>query len=183
MGKLKVGVGAYMAMPTRDKTYFEPDGVGAKGAAGRDLQYMPLVHAAGWTRYGVAKDLEFTTAFHVPSFAIDIGLKWAVVPYEPGHDVSLALTADVGGSFVILSLIVGVGIISSFHVSDDVSLDVAARFGTMTGLWNGPALTSTVGVSIGRKSTIRLAAGYTVAFDEALGPSTPAIFLGGGWEY
>ncbi|MDP6946294.1 MAG: hypothetical protein QF464_19250, partial [Myxococcota bacterium] len=56
MGKLKVGVGAYMAMPTRDKTYFEPDGVGAKGAAGRDLQYMPLVHAAGWTRYGVAKD-------------------------------------------------------------------------------------------------------------------------------
>ena len=186
-GKLKVGVGAFMSMPTEAKTYMEPDGPGARGTVDSDLQYMPLVHAAGWTRYGFTKELELTTAFHVPTFAITIGMKWAPIAYEPGDVVSLALSADAGGSFVIMSYVVGVGLISSFHLSDEVSIDVASRFGTMTGLWSGPALTSTVGMSFGRKDTFRFAVGYTQGFAELLGdqmgPSASAFFFGGGWEY
>jgi hypothetical protein len=182
-GKLKVGVGAFMSMPIEAKTYMEPDGPGAKGSVDNDLQYMPLIHAAGWTRYGFAEDLEFTTAFHVPTFAIAIGLKWAAIAYEPGDVASLALSGEVGGSFVIMSYVIGVGFITSFHLSEEVSLDLGARFGTMTGLWNGPALTSTIGLSFGRKSTLRFAAGYATGFGDQLGPSAPALFFGGGWEY
>jgi len=182
-GRLKAGVGAFMAMPTR-QTYFEPDGPGVKGTVDSDLQYMPLIHAAGWTRYGLGHDLEFTTAFHVPTFAIVVGLKWAAVPYEPGDVASLALSADLGGSVVFLSFVAGLGVIGSFHLDEEVSLDLTTRFGTMTGLWNGPALTSTIGVSIGRSSTIRLAVGYAAGLGDelGLGPSTSALFVGGGWE-
>lgn len=182
-GRLKVGLGAQLAMPIRAKTYFEPDGPGAKGGAGGDLQYAPLGHAVGWTRYGVGYGMEFTSAFHLPTFAIDLGLKWAAIPHEPGNVASLALGADVGGSFIIMSFIVGVSVIGSFHLSEDITLDLATRVGTMTGLWNGPTLTSTVGMSIGRRSTIRFAVGYAMPLAERLAPSTPAIFLGGGWEY
>ncbi len=182
--QLKSGVAAFVTMPVQE-TYFEPDGPGVSGDADRDLQYMPLVHAAGWTRYGLGHDLECTTAVHVPSFAIALGVKWAAVAYEPGDVASLALSADVGGSFVIPSFIVGLGVIGSFHLDEAVSLDLVSRLGSMPGLWNGPALTSTVGVSIGRTSTIRLAAGYTVDLsgEIGLGSSAPALFVGGGWEH
>ena len=186
-GKLKVGAGLAMGMPVDPETYFQPDGPGAIGPADSDLQYMPILHPFGWTRYGLGYDLEFTTAFHVPAFAVALGLKWAFVNYEPGNVVSAAVSGDVGASLAFPSLIAGLSLITSFHVSESVSLDVANRFGTMSALWDSPCLTSTLGVSIGRKSTVRLAVGYTLALGDdlipGLPPSASAIYLGGGWEY
>ena len=186
-GKLKVGAGLAMGMPVDPETYFQPGGPGAIGPADTDLQYMPILHPFGWTRYGLGNDLEFTTAFHVPTFAVALGLKWAFVNYEPGDAVSAAVSGDLGASLAFPSLIFGVSLITSFHVSESVSLDVANRFGAMSALWDSPSLTSTLGVSIGRNSTVRLAVGYTFAFDSDLfagfPPWTSAIYLGGGWEY
>lgn len=186
-GQLKVGAGLAMGMPVDPETYFQPDGPGAIGPSDGDLQYMPILHPFGWTRYGLGNDLELTTAFHVPTFAVAFGLKWSFANYEPGDVVSAAVSGDLGASLAFPSLIAGLSLITSFHVSESVSLDIANRFGTMSALWDSPSLTSTLGVSIGRKSTVRLAVGYTVALGNdlipGLPPSTSAIYLGGGWEY
>lgn len=180
-GKLRAGVGAFMGLPVRE-AYFEPDGPGVRGSADSNLEFMPLIHAAGWTRYGLGHGLECTTAVHVPTFALVVGVKWAAIAYEPGDVATLALTADVGGSFVIPSFVVGLGAIGSFHLKQDLSLDVTARVGPMTGLWQGSTLTNTIGMSMGGKSTLRLAVGYAMDLGSDLGPSTPAFFVGGGWE-
>ena len=186
-GKLKVGAGVAIAMPVEADTYFTPDGPGAVGTSDEDLQFMPLAHPFGWTRYGIGHDLEVTTAFHVPTFAVDLGLKWAFVNYEPGQSVSAAVAADLGGSLAFPSLIVGVTLLTSFHVSKEVSLDLAARFGTMSALWDAPNLTSVLGITIGRKSALRFALGYTAGLGDlgipGLKPAASSLYIAGGWEY
>ena len=186
-GKLKVGAGIALAIPLDDETYFTPDGPGVVGPADKDLQYVPLAHPFGWTRYGLGHDLEFTTAFHVPTFAVDLGLKWSYLNYEPGDVVSAALAVDVGGGLAFPSLIVGVTALASFHVTEQVAIDLSTRFGTMSALWDAPNLTSTLGVSIGRKSTLRFALGYTAGLGDlgisGLEPAVSSLYLAGGWEY
>ena len=186
-GKLKVGAGIAIAMPMDADTYFTPDGPGAIGTSDEDLQYMPLVHPFGWTRYGLGYDLEFTTGFHVPTFAVDLGLKWSFANYEPGAAVSAAVAADIGGSLAFPSLIAGISLLTSFHVTEAVAIDLGSRFGTMTALWDAPALTSTLGVSIGRRSTLRFALGYTAGLGDlgipGLKPAASSLYIAGGWEY
>ena len=186
-GKLKVGAGIAIAMPLAEETYFTPDGPGAIGPADADLQYMPLAHPFGWTRYGLGHDLEFTTAFHVPTFAVALGLKWAFANYEAGDLVSAAIAADVGGGLAFPSFIAGVTALASFHASEEVAIDLSTRFGTMSALWDAPHVTSTLGVSIGRKSTLRFALGYTASLGNwgisGLNPAASSLYLAGGWEY
>ena len=186
-GALKVGGGVMVGMPLDPETYFEPDGPGSREPADSDLQYMPLANPMGWTRYGLGHGFEFTSAFHIPTFVVDLGLKWSPLTYEAGDIFTFALAVDVGTSLAFPSLTTGASLITSWHLSEEISLDLASRFGAMSGLWGAPNLTSTLGLSIGRRTTIRLAIGYVHGFDlpmiEGLEPSPAGLFVGGGWEY
>ncbi len=176
-GKTRVAVGGAAFVPVNADTYFEPDG--PTGGTKHDLRYVPLGHMFGWVRHGMGF-AEIQAAFHVPSFAIVLGTKIGLFGNDPEDLFGMALGLDLGASPVLLDLTYGGTLIMTLAPVRDLTIDVSARFGAMSGLWNLPALTVLAGLGIGEKDKLRIGLGYT--FDP-LGVAAEGFYLGAAWEY
>lgn len=177
-GKMKVAVGGAAFVPVYADTTFEPDGPTAD-APKHDLRYIPLGHMFGWVRYGVGW-AEIQAAFHVPSFAISLGTKIGLFGNDPEDIFGLALGLDLGASPVLLDLSYGGTLIMTIAPVRDLSIDLSARFGAMSGLWKLPALTLLAGLGIGDTDKLRIAVGYTL---DPLGVAAEGLYVGAAWEY
>lgn len=177
-GKTIVAVAGAVFLPTQPGTFHEPDGPTVD--PGNDLVWIPLPQVLGWVRYGLGMSMELQTAFHLPSFAISVGLKLGILGSDPGDVFGLAVAVDVGASPVLLDVSYGGTLITSFAVSSDLSIDLSGRFGSMVGLWRMPVVTALAGLSAGEHDRLKVGLGYVWA---PLGGAAEGAYLGVGWEY
>ncbi len=179
-GKLRVAVGGSAFLPITADARFAPDG--PTGKVDGSLQYIPLPHAVGWARYGLASWIELQATTSIPTFTMTVGAKFGLVGQRRFSHFSLAIAAEAGGSPILLQSTMGVTLVSSFQLSPTVAVDLSARFGTSAGLWQMPVLTPVASIAIGRSSQFRMGAGFAFDFRRFGLASTPGFFLMAGWE-
>lgn len=199
-GVVQYGVGGGLIVSLDPDTAYEPDGdlgqaeLDANGeptkaatAERTDLQYIPLPYLSGWGRVGLGGGAELQVAFQLPSFAISIGGKFGLIGREESAPASLALSADITVSPVMVDWGIGGSIHTSFLLTDGISLDITGRFGTWVGSWNAPAITATLGLSIDgdAQETWSVVAGWAqpIPIPGITGRSIQAGFLGLAWSY
>lgn len=127
-----------------------------------NLQYHPLLHLKGWHRVGLGGASEAAGAFELPTFTISAAGKLGILGTDPGDPFSLSLGADVGGSLVLGQVAWGGTLMASVRPQSSLSIDLSGRVGVWPGLWHLPAVTSTLGVSVGETDPIHVALGVVV---------------------
>ncbi len=183
-GTTRYGVGGGLIVSLDPETVYEPDGK-SSAAETIELQYTPLPFLAGWGRVGLGGGGELQVGFQLPSFAISLGGKYGLLGRAQNSPASLAISADLSVSPVMVDWGAGGSLHASFRLVDGISLDVTGRFGTWVGQWHTPAVTATLGVTIDDDHTEQwhVVAGWAqpVPIPGLSGRSIQAGFLSIAW--
>ena len=164
-GRSLSGIAVSAFLPVREHTFLESDGPGT--GRQQDLNGTLLPSVIGWTREGLDTG-EFQVGFQVPSFTITLGYKIGLVGAGPGDTHGLSAAVDAGASPVLGDGGAGATLLASTRPAESWRLDLAARYGTAGGLWHRPALTVTLGATLGRRAPWHVQLG--VVLDPAQGP-------------